>query len=97
MNDEQIRLYQSLGKAFGDKVIDPDYLPYHKVGRCTEALKEWVRENWADRRNFPSWVDRHIRRWKEAKAAREASGAGGTGGLAAGAGDGQGHEDRPQG
>jgi len=76
MNENQIRLYQSLGRAYGEKVIDPFYAPPHKQARQLAALRSWVRENWRDRRDFPSWIDGYIRRWSAEKAA---SGVGGDG------------------
>lgn len=63
MNDLEVDLYRSLARAFGDKVIDPDYVPPHKQRAKIEQLKVWTRENWSHRRSFPLWVDKWIARF----------------------------------
>lgn len=64
MNDAQLAVYQSLSRALGGKVIDPKYSPAHRQEQQESYLKQWVRKNWADRRNFPVWVNEWVERWK---------------------------------
>ena len=64
MNDAQIAAYSSLGNALGGKVIDPKYAPAHRQQQQEAALKSWVKDNWGNRKNFPSWVHDWVGKWK---------------------------------
>ena len=85
MNDAKLAVYQSLSRALGGKVIDPKWSPKHKQDSQERYLKQWVRDNWPDKKEFPVWVHDYVAKWKAEAAEGSGADVGADDGGAAGA------------